>query len=189
MSLPGCGLAHAVSAKKRRIAKQSGRRIVAMVKEDLTPRKIMTREALRNAIRVSMAMGASTNSTLHLPAIAHEAGIHITLDDFDELSREIPYLCNIKPSGQYPLSVLEEQGGVPAVMKALERKLDLEQMTVSGKTVGENLAGVELVENDVIFSLDHPKKPEGGLAILHGQSGPQGRSGETGGGQAQHALL
>ena len=160
MSLPGGGLAHAVSAKKRRIAKQSGRRIVAMVKEDLTPRKIMTREALRNAIRVSMAMGASTNSTLHLPAIAHEAGIHITLDDFDELSREIPYLCNIKPSGQSPLSVLEEQGGVPAVMKALERKLDLEQMTVSGKTVGENLAGVELVENDVIFSLDHPKKPE-----------------------------
>ena len=138
MSLPGCGLAHAVSAKKRRIAKQSGRRIGAMGKEDLTPRKIMTREALRNAIRVSMAMGASTNSTLHLPAIAHEAGIHITLDDFDELSREIPYLCNIKPSGQYPLSVLEEQGGVPAVMKALERKLDLEQMTVSGKTVGDN---------------------------------------------------
>ena len=173
MSLPGCGLAHAVSAKKRRIAKQSGRRIVAMVKEDLTPRKIMTREALRNAIRVSMAMGASTNSTLHLPAIAHEAGIHITLDDFDELSREIPYLCNIKPSGQYPLSVLEEQGGVPAVMKALERKLDLEQMTVSGKTVGENLAGVELVENDVIFSLDHPKKPEGGLAILHADSLPE----------------
>ena len=174
MSLPGGGLAHAVSAKKRRIAKQSGRRIVAMVKEDLTPRKIMTREALRNAIRVSMAMGASTNSTLHLPAIAHEAGIHITLDDFDELSREIPYLCNIKPSGQYPLSVLEEQGGVPAVMKALERKLDLEQMTVSGKTVGENLAGVELVENDVIFSLDHPKKPEGGLAILHGNLAPKG---------------
>ena len=174
MSLPGCGLAHAVSAKKRRIAKQSGRRIVAMVREDLTPRKIMTREALRNAIRVSMAMGASTNSTLHLPAIAHEAGIHITLDDFDELSREIPYLCNIKPSGQYPLSVLEEQGGVPAVMKALERKLDLEQMTVSGKTVGENLAGVELVENDVIFSLDHPKKPEGGLAILHGNLAPKG---------------
>ena len=174
MSLPGCGLAHAVSAKKRRIAKQSGRRIVAMVKEDLTPRKIMTREALRNAIRVSMAMGASTNSTLHLPAIAPEAGIHITLDDFDELSREIPYLCNIKPSGQYPLSVLEEQGGVPAVMKALERKLDLEQMTVSGKTVSENLAGVELVENDVIFSLDHPKKPEGGLAILHGNLAPKG---------------
>lgn len=117
----------------------------------------MTREALRNAIKVSMAMGASTNSTLHLPAIAHEGDISITLDDFDELSREIPYLCNIKPSGRYPLTVLEEQGGVPAVMKALESRLDLDQMTVSGKTVGENLAGVELVENDVIFPWTAPR--------------------------------
>ena len=174
MSLPGCGLAHAVSAKKRRIAKQSGRRIVEMVEENLTPRRIVTREALRNGIKVSMAMGASTNSTLHLPAIAHEAGIDLSLDDFDELSREIPYLCNIKPSGQYPLSVLEEQGGVPAVMKAIADKLDLEQMTVNGKTVGENLAQVELVANDVIFPLAQPKKPEGGLAILHGNLAPGG---------------
>ena len=158
MSLPGCGLAHAVSAKKRRIAKQSGRRIVEMVEENLTPRRIVTREALRNGIKVSMAMGASTNSTLHLPAIAHEAGIDLSLNDFDELSREIPYLCNIKPSGQYPLSVLEEQGGVPAVMKAIADKLDLEQMTVNGKTVGENLAQVELVANDVIFPLAQPRK-------------------------------
>ena len=174
MSLPGCGLAHAVSAKKRRIAKQSGRRIVEMVKEDLTPRKIMTREALRNGIKVSMAMGASTNSTLHLPAIAHEGGIDLSLDDFDQLSREVPYLCNIKPSGQYPLSVLEECGGIPAVMKAVESKLDLNQLTVTGKTVGENLADVELVENDVIFPLEHPKRPEGGLAILHGNLAPDG---------------
>ena len=174
MSLPGCGLAHAVSAKKRRIAKQSGRRIVEMVEENLTPRRIVTREALRNGIKVSMAMGASTNSTLHLPAIAHEAGIDLSLDDFDELSREIPYLCNIKPSGQYPLSVLEEQGGVPAVMKAIADKLDLEQMTVNGKTVGENLAQVELVANDVIFPLAQPKRPEGGLAILHGNLAPGG---------------
>ena len=174
MSLPGCGLAHAVSAKKRRIAKQSGRRIVEMVEENLTPRRIVTREALRNGIKVSMAMGASTNSTLHLPAIAHEAGIDLSLNDFDELSREIPYLCNIKPSGQYPLSVLEEQGGVPAVMKAIADKLDLEQMTVNGKTVGENLAQVELVANDVIFPLAQPKRPEGGLAILHGNLAPGG---------------
>ena len=174
MSLRGCGLAHAVSAKKRRIAKQSGRRIVEMVEENLTPRRIVTREALRNGIKVSMAMGASTNSTLHLPAIAHEAGIDLSLNDFDELSREIPYLCNIKPSGQYPLSVLEEQGGVPAVMKAIADKLDLEQMTVNGKTVGENLAQVELVANDVIFPLAQPKRPEGGLAILHGNLAPGG---------------
>ena len=159
-----------------------------MVKEDLTPRKIMTREALRNAIRVSMAMGASTNSTLHLPAIAHEAGIHITLDDFDELSREIPYLCNIKPSGQYPLSVLEEQGGVPAVMKALERKLDLEQMTVSGRRWAKISPGLSWWKT-MSSSPWTPQEARGRPGYSSRQSGPQGRSGETGGGQAQHALL
>ena len=174
MSLPGCGLAHAVSAKKRRLAKQSGRRIVEMVKEDLTPRKIMTREALRNGIAASMAMGASTNSTLHIPAIAHEAGIELGFDDFDEISRKVPYLCNIKPSGQYPLLALEEAGGIPAVMKAIESKLDLDQMTVTGKTVGENLKDVPLVENDLIFPLSAPKRVEGGLAILHGNIAPKG---------------
>ena len=174
MSLPGCGLAHAVSAKKRRLAKQSGRRIVEMVKEDLTPRKIMTREALRNGIAASMAMGASTNSTLHIPAIAHEAGIELGFDDFDEISRKVPYLCNIKPSGQYPLLALEEAGGIPAVMKAIESKLDLDQMTVTGKTVGENLKDVPLVENDLIYPLSAPKREEGGLAILHGNIAPTG---------------
>ena len=174
MSLPGCGLAHAVSAKKRRIAKQSGRRIVEMIREDLTPRKIMTKEALRNGIRVSMAIGASTNSTIHLPAIAHEAGIDLGFDDFDEISRDVPYLCNIKPSGQYPLSVLEEQGGIPVVMRAVRSKLDLNQMTVTGKTLGENLEGVPLVENDLIYPIDHPKSQEGGLAILHGNLAPDG---------------
>ena len=174
MSLPGCALAHAVSAEKRRIAKQSGRRIVEMVKEDLTPRKIMTRDALRNGVMVSMAMGASTNSTLHLPAIAHEAGVRLDLNDFDEISRNVPYLCNIKPSGQYPLSVLEENGGIPAVMKSLKSKLNLSALTVTGKTVGENLADVELVENDVIYPLSQPKNEEGGLAILHGNLAPKG---------------
>ena len=174
MALPGCGLAHAVSAKKRRIAKQSGRRIVEMLKEGLTPRKIMTREALRNGIKVSMAMGASTNSTLHLPAIAREADIDLNLDDFDELSRKVPYLCNIKPSGAHPLIDLEDSGGIPAVMKAVEPLLDGEVLTVTGKTLKENLSEVEAVENDVLFSLEHPKKQEGGLAILHGSLAPKG---------------
>ncbi len=174
MALPGCGLAHAVGAKKARIAKQSGKRIVEMIKEDLTPRKIMTREALRNAIAVGMAMGASTNSTLHIPAIAHEADLDVTLADFDELSRKVPYICNIKPSGAHPLLDLEECGGIPAVMKAIESKLDTSVLTVTGKTVGENLADVELVENDVIFPLSAPKKDEGGLAILHGNLAPDG---------------
>lgn len=174
MALPGCGLAHAVSAKKRRIAKESGRRIVAMVTEGLTPRKIMTRESIRNAIAASMAMGASTNSTLHLPAIAHEAGIPISLEDFDEISRQVPYLCNIKPSGAHPLIDLEDSGGIPAVMKAIESKLDCSQMTVTGKTVKENLADTPLVENDVIFPLSAPKNEEGGLAVLHGNLAPDG---------------
>ena len=174
MALPGCGLAHAVGAKKARIAKQSGKRIVEMIKEDLTPRKIMTREALRNAIAVGMAMGASTNSTLHVPAIAHEADLDVTLADFDELSRKVPYICNIKPSGAHPLLDLEECGGIPAVMKAIESKLDTSVLTVTGKTVGENLADVELVENDVVFPLSAPKKDDGGLAILHGNLAPDG---------------
>lgn len=174
MSIPGCGLAHAVSAKKRRIAKQSGYRVVEMLKEGLTPRKIMIREAIRNGIIVSMAMGASTNSTLHLPAIAHEAGIDITLNDFDELSRKVPYLCNIKPSGAHSLFDLEQSGGIPAVMKAVEPLLDGTAMTCTGKTVSENLKAVAAVENDVIFSLKEPKKPEGGLAILHGSLAPDG---------------
>ena len=174
MSIPGCGLAHAVSAKKRRIAKQSGYRVVEMLKEGLTPRKIMTKESLRNGIIVSMAMGASTNSTLHLPAIAHEANIDISLDDFDELSRKVPYLCNIKPSGMHPLLDLEASGGIPAVMKAVEPLLNKDAMTCTGKTVSENLKDVTPVVNDVLFSMDHPKKDEGGLAILHGSLAPNG---------------
>ncbi|MBQ4426013.1 MAG: dihydroxy-acid dehydratase [Lachnospiraceae bacterium] len=174
MALPGAGLAHAVSAKKRRLAKQSGKRIVEMVNENLTPRRIMTRECLRNGIAVSMAMGASTNSTLHIPAIAHEAGIDISLGDFDELSRKVPYLCNIKPSGKHPLIDLEDCGGIPAVLKAVEPLLDTAQMTVTGKTVRENLKDVPLVENDVIFPLSSPKSPDGGLAVLHGNLCPDG---------------
>jgi dihydroxy-acid dehydratase len=174
MSLPGCGLAPAVSSKKRRICKQSGRRIIEMLKENLTPRRIMTREALRNGIMISMAMGASTNSTLHLPAIAHEGGIDISLDDFDELSRKVPYICNIKPSGAHPLVDLEDVGGVPAVMKAVEPLLDGSVLTCTGKTLKENLSGVERVENDVLYSLERPKKPEGGLAVLHGSLAPKG---------------
>lgn len=174
MTLPGCGLALAVGAKKRRIAKQSGRRIVEMIKEDLTPRKIMTRECLRNGIAASMAMGASTNSTLHLPAIAHEAGIAITLEDFDEISRKVPYICNIKPSGKYPLVAVEEVGGIPSILKTIESKLYLDQLNVNGKTLKENLADVELVENDIIYPLHTPKSEEGGLAILHGNLAPNG---------------
>lgn len=174
MSLPGCGLAHAVDAKKRRLAKESGRHIMEMLKKNLCPRDIVTREALLNGIMASMAMGASTNSTLHLPAIAHEAGIELTLDDFDEYSRKIPYICNIKPSGDHSLFDLDINGGVPAVLKALESKLFLDVTTCTGKTLKEELSKIKLVENDVIFPVSSPKKLDGGLAILHGNLAPKG---------------
>ena len=174
MTLPGVGLAHAVMAKKKRLAKQSGIRIVEMVREDLRPRDIITRKSLLNAIRCTMAMGASTNSTLHLPAIAYEAGIDLSFRDFDVIGREVPYICNVKPSGQYPLIALEECGGVPAVLKAIAGTLDLDCMTVNGKTLGENLADVPAVVNDVLFSVEEPKKKEGGLAILYGNLAPEG---------------
>ncbi|MCC8194144.1 MAG: dihydroxy-acid dehydratase [Deltaproteobacteria bacterium] len=174
MALPGCGLAHAVSAKKRRLAKQSGKRIVAMLEEGLTARKILTRAALRNGVMAGMAMGASTNSALHLPAIAHEAGVELSLRDFDELSRKVPYICNIKPSGKYPLIALEEAGGIPAVLKAIEGKLENGHMTVTGKTMAENLSSVALVENDIVYPVTSPKNEEGGLAVLYGNLAPDG---------------
>ncbi len=174
MALPGCGTALAVSAEKRRLAKQSGRRIVRMIEENLTARKILTRETLLNGISATMAMGASTNTVLHLMAIANEADVHLSLNDFDEISRSVPYLCNIKPSGSFPLSMLHENGGVQAVLKAIETKLDTTQFTVTGMTVGENLKNVELVENDVIYPLSAPKNEEGGIAILYGNLAPDG---------------
>lgn len=174
MSLPGCGLSLAVSSKKQRLAKESGKRIVEMVKEGLSSRKILTRDAFRDAIIAGMALGASTNSTLHIPAIAHESGIDVGLKDFDELSHKVPYICNIKPSGKYPLITLEEQGGIPAVLKALEPLLSDEHLTVTGKTLKENLSDVNKVENDVIFPLSAPKNSEGGLAVLYGNLAPDG---------------
>ena len=174
LALPHSTTAPAVTSEKRRYAKQSGKRVVEMIAEGLTARKILTRAALLNGVRAVMAMGASTNTVLHLMSIAHEAGAELTLEDFDRISREVPYLCNIKPSGKYPMEVFHAHGGVQAVLKAIAPKLDPLQLTVTGKTVLENLAEVPLVQDDVIFPLEKPKKPEGGLAILHGNLAPDG---------------
>ena len=174
LALPYSTTATAISSAKRRFAKQAGKRAVEMIAEGLTARKILTRSALLNGIRAVMAMGASTNTVLHLMSIAHEADVDLTLEDFDRISREVPYLCNIKPSGKYPMQVFHDHAGVQAVLKAIESKLDPDQMTVTGKTVIENLKDVELVEDDVIFPLSHPKKTEGGIAILRGSLAPGG---------------
>ena len=123
-----------------------------MIGEGLTARKILTRETLLNGIRGTMAMGASTNTVLHLMSIANEAGVQLSLKDFDDISRQVPYLCNVKPSGKYPISVLHENGGVQAVLKAIEDLLCPDQLTVTGKTVKENLNGVKKVENCLLYT-------------------------------------
>lgn len=174
LALPGSTTALAVSAEKRRFAKESGRRIVELLHEGITARTILTREALLNGIRGTMAMGSSTNTVLHLMAIAAEAGVELSLRDFDEISRAVPYICNIKPSGKYPVSVIHDCGGVPAVLKSIEKHLAPGHMTVTGKTMKENLADTKLVENDVIWPVSMPKNEEGGIAILYGSLAPDG---------------
>jgi dihydroxy-acid dehydratase len=174
LTLLGGGTAPAVSAQRRRIAKQSGRRIVGMLREGLTPRRILTRSGLLNGIAATMAMGASTNAVLHLMAIAHEAGVPLTLEDFDAQSREVPYICNVKPSGKYPVTALDEAGGVAALLKAIEHRLQPDHLTVTGRTMAENLASVELVENDVLFAVSRPIDRQGGIAVLRGNLAPDG---------------
>lgn len=174
LALPHSTTAPAVSFEKRRYAKEAGKRILGLIQENLTARKILTRKNLLNGIRAVMAMGASTNTVLHLMAIAHEAQVELSLDDFDRISREIPYLCNLKPSGEYPMEAFHEAGGVQTVLKALEAKLDLDQLTITGKTLGANLKEVSFADGPVIHSLDHLKKPEGGIAILYGNLAPKG---------------
>lgn len=174
LALPHSCTAPAVSADKRRFAKQSGKRAVEMIKEELTARKILSREALLNGISAAMAMGASTNTVLHLMSIANEAKVKLDLKDFDRISRKVPYLCNLKPSGKYPLSDLHENGGVPSVLKAIESRLEPNHMTVTGRTITDNLKDVPLVENDVIYPLNEPKNEEGGIAVLYGSLAPGG---------------
>lgn len=174
MALPGAGTAPAVSNKRKRIAKASGRAVMEMLRTGLTPRKILTREALLNGVAGAMATGSSTNLVLHLLAIAHEAGVELSLKDFDTISREVPFLCNLQPSGKYPIVSLDASGGIPAVMKTIEGKLHTEAMTVTGQTVKQQLETVEVHPDDVLRPLDHPQKPEGGIAVLHGNLAPDG---------------
>ncbi|MDS0525217.1 dihydroxy-acid dehydratase [Clostridium sp. SHJSY1] len=174
LTLPGCGSSAAVSNNKRLLAKQSGRRIVKMLEEELTARKIITREALLNAISATMATGASSNAVLHLMAIAKEAEVELSLNDFDDLSRKVPFICNLQPSGKYPLVALDSCGGVSAVLKAIENKLEANHLTVTGQTIIENIKSTPLVENDILYPLSAPKNKEGGLAVLYGNLAPKG---------------
>lgn len=173
MSLPYCATALAVSSEKRRIAFESGKRIIDLVKKNVTPRKIMTRKAFENAIRVDMALGGSTNTVLHIPAIAHEAGINLSLELFDTLSRTTPHLADMLPGGKHYLEDLHFAGGIPGVVKRLKAKLN-NILTVSGRTVSDIERGAEISDEEVIRPLNKAHHREGGIAVLRGNLAPDG---------------
>ncbi len=173
MSLPGCATALAVSSKKRHIAFESGRRIVHLVKENIKPKDIVTESAFRNAIMVDVALGGSTNTVLHLTAIAHEAGRPINIELFDELSKRTPHIVSMIPGGKYYMEDLDRAGGIPAVLNRLKDMLE-SSPTVSGTDIKEIAKKAEVYDEDVIRPIEKPYHKEGGLAILKGNLAPLG---------------
>ncbi len=174
MMLSGGAAIPAVDARRYQLAEASGRRIVEMVFEDLTPSRILTREAFENAIRTDMAIGGSTNAVVHLLAIAGRAGVDLCLDDFDRVSRETPYIANVKPSGQFLMEDFFYAGGLPCVTKELLPLLHRDALTVSGRTVADEVQDVQIRNRDLIKTLDQPLNSEGGTAILYGNLAPNG---------------
>ncbi|GCL61979.1 L-arabinonate dehydratase [Pseudaquabacterium pictum] len=177
LALPGASSIPAVDAHHPRMAAACGRRIVDMVWEGLTPDKLLSRASFHNAIAAAMALGCSTNAIIHLVALSRRAGAHcaIGLDDFDAASRRVPVLANIRPSGsQYLMQDFYEAGGLPALLQRLAPHLDLSAATVTGRSLGDNIAGARVVNDDVIRPLDRPLYAEGALAVLRGNIAPGG---------------
>jgi dihydroxy-acid dehydratase len=177
MSLPYCATTHAVANKKILLARESGEKILELVKKDITPSKIMTQKAFENAVAVDLALGGSTNTTLHVPAIAYELldkDIVVNLDLFDDLSRKIPHITSIRPSGVHSMLDLDNAGGIPGVLKALESKLAMDVLTCTSKSLKENIKDSKILDESVIRSLDNPIHSEGGIAILKGNLAPKG---------------
>lgn len=173
MSLTGSGCALAVSAKRKRLAYESGERIIDLIKENILPRDIMNKQAFTDAVRADMALGGSSNTVLHLLAIAQEAEVSLFLDDFDRIGRETPNLVSLRPGGEYFMEDLEWAGGIPALLKRLTDFLS-DRCTVSGISIKEIARKAEIVDNEIIRSLDNPYHKEGGIAILTGSLAPQG---------------
>lgn len=177
MGLPGNGtIPAAYFGARRALAKEAGKRVMVLVKEDIRPRDIMTQEAFMNAIAVDMSIGGSTNTVLHLPAIAHEAGIALKLEMFDEISAKTPYITKLSPGGKHHMQDLNEAGGISAVMKELTKNgvLHTECKSVTGKTIGENIANAQIKRADVIHSIENPYRKTGGIAILRGNIAQDG---------------
>lgn len=174
MSLPGCGTLSAVSSGRKRLAKLSGERIVDMAREGLNSNKIMNEASVINAIKYILAIGGSSNAVLHMPAIARQLGIEMTIDIFDDLSKTTPLIAKFKPASKYTLRDFHTVGGVQSLLKALSPLLDTSVMTCTGTRMSENLEKVVFLENKVIKSLDNPLADEGGIAVLKGNLAPKG---------------
>ena len=176
MGLRGNGTIPAVWSARLRLAKHAGMQVMELVKKDIKPRDIMTPAAFHNAETVDMALGCSTNTMLHLPAIAHECGIELDLDMSNQISANTPNLCHLAPAGESYMEDLEQAGGVYAVMAELTKKglLNTDVMTVTGKTMGENLEGVVNRDPETIRPIDHPYSADGGIAVLKGNLAPEG---------------
>lgn len=174
MGLPGNGTIPAVDARRLKLAQDAGRQVMALIAQNLKPRDIITNEAISNAFIVDMALGGSTNSVLHLLALASEAGIDFSLTRVNEISQKTPHLCKLSPAGEYHIQDLDRAGGIPAVMKEVSTILDLNALTVTGKPVGKNMADAQVWDRGVIRPRQHPYSPRGGLSILFGNLAPEG---------------
>ncbi|MFX1339137.1 MAG: dihydroxy-acid dehydratase [Promethearchaeota archaeon] len=174
MTLPNAATTPAMTKMKYLIAKNSGRQIIEILKQDLTPSKIITQKSFENAVMVDVAIGGSTNSALHLPAIAHERGIDFDLEMFNEYSEKIPTIVNVSPSGEYGIVDLYKAGGIPAVLNRLKDFLNLDCLTVSGKTIAKQIRRMNVLDDNVIRPLDNPIYPKGGTVVLKGNLAPQG---------------
>ena len=173
LSLPGCAAIPAVDAAKLRIARESGERAVGIVREGIRPRDIVTPTSLKNAIRVDMALGGSTNTVLHLMAVAREAGVPLDLETFNVVSEETPHICHMQPGGPHSMLALHRAGGIPAVLKMLEGYID-DAPTVSGRSILDIAASARVADPDVIRMADAPVSPAGGLKVVRGSLAPDG---------------
>jgi dihydroxy-acid dehydratase len=174
MGLPGNGTIPAVNARRRGLAREVGRQVMRLLADDIRPLNIINSHSIYNAFTVDMALGGSTNSVLHLMAIAHEAGIDFQLPMINEISQRTPYLCKLRPSGQYHIEDLDRAGGIPAVMNELKGLLKMDSRTVTGKTLAENIADSHTLDSEVIRSVSNAYATTGGLALLFGNLAPEG---------------
>lgn len=174
ITLPYMGTTPAVESAKLRLAAKIGKQVVKLLKKGITPSKIMTKEAFENAVMVDMALGGSTNTVLHLKAVAHELGIELDLDIFDKIGRKTPHLCSMSPGGIYKMIDLHRAGGIPALMSRLKGLIHDDCLTVTGEKIGDVIRNAKVYDEDVIRPRENPVHPEGGLAILKGSLAPRG---------------